>query len=304
VPAVPESLQERSYKPSGKCTPGSLAAMLGLGVLLAVPVGAIAAGINWAFNIFVLGSLLSAGTRAHGCGVFMMLVLAPPSVLALVAILSGVVIDYVTRWSKCRNPGWAAGVGFLDGTAACAVLLYVSPRIIGGLTPGLPTGVGVTLSLVAACLVLVGASTAVPYWRIRSTPFCESCRKWYTDPHRAISWRAVSMTSIDPLLQAVVSGSIGAVGHIVPTDDALLTDPCILLKLRRCELCGASDYEVTACVAWTESTRDRRGVETVNTKRQHWFTTMVSCQIGKRLERILFPTERLDKECQRRGLIR
>lgn len=278
LPTVPESVREAAYKPSGKCTLPSLIVMSGMGLLAAGVVASVGPylGVVVIFLAQGITSNVPYGTTSPNLvGVGLFIIFGAAYLGGLGAAFGGM-MWLAARWSKCRNSGWATGIGLVEGILASAAFVYfvwwMSLIDFGSLISW--------VIIIGVGIVLVGGGTILPLVQIESSPFCESCEEWYG------GWqgRSVSLEIAEPLLEALLSGSTQSLEKLSPTTDY----PHMDVKLRRCPSCDTAAFLVGTDVAWKEVTKGQRGIETTTDESEEWFTTMVSADVGRRLQTLLF----------------
>jgi hypothetical protein len=216
IPISVQSEADSAYEPSG--VSGNVGVLFGFGAL------GLAAGTAAGLGCTGLAVLLNLIHNVLPVFIFIF----PLAVLGVLAvgpmvygIVTGAVISRGAVIAESRNPGLAGGLGILFAGAGVALFFVAADAIAGPqkhfvsdiLFPFVRYMVGAAFSFKWAAepqpvkvpsLVIYGvlglstlAGLAIafqaPYERIRSTPYCESCRRyltsrplWTTSPMRAV----------------------------------------------------------------------------------------------------------------------
>lgn len=308
LPLVPDILRERIYKPSGRCTLASIALMLGLGVPVALIIGA--AGHYIGRVIPPLLAFMGEGLVDVGrllwripMGKLVFLLLVVITVVAALVVLGlgypavvGAAIGGVTwllaRRGKCRSLSWAAGIGLINAIVGYGILNYITERSFGGVRLSSqilysqigPTPWWLYPLICIDALIFLGVAAAVAYYGVIETPFCERCGRWYGN------WRKgnLSLNMAEPLLQTLESGSMQALREASLARSFVTEHPYLEVELRRCVSCEISDFQIAVSVAWKEVTTDKEGKEiSTEYKSEEWFKAMVPSDLSTQLDELL-----------------
>ena len=321
---MPQSVRQRAYKASGKYTSHSLVLMLGLGGLAGIVIGAVAhyvglvvpvvadVGVELLEALFELlgGNLL--WTVMWGLLVLVFAILLGGALGLCYPMGVGAAVGFVTwrlaKWGKCRSAGWVALIVAVNGTVAYAAFALVAISTSGRLH--LTSAVDIALGLESEggapwwlcalfaldALLLIGSALGQSVDQVESTPFCETCDAWY-GPRKQGTF---STRLAEPLIQALESANVGCLENAV-SRVAKTGGPRLLLGIRKCPSCAASDVELSASVLWREEKPTKDGT-TFDDKNEVWFETMIGVQLGAALEGSLFgEMEASETDCQEPG---
>jgi hypothetical protein len=183
-------------------------------------------------------------------------------------------VKWLVRWGKCRSADWTSAVARVSGVLAGCVCLKTVVRTTLQLPPAAPPrgpytwltiGAAGALVLLAIC---VTADDPIAY--LRQTPFCERCQAWFSDWQSAKFCTEMAL----PLVRALEGSALSA-------DDVRRTEapPYIEVKLRRCRVCDAGDFQLTVAAVWEEPGE---------TKRIEWLASMLTADRGTYIRDVLF----------------
>jgi len=298
LPSVKGAAWLRHYKPSGICPPDAALLMLGLGALTGAATGAV--GYYGGYATSFLGGLgfvlLVAIGRCGGCLGLIAGLIYGLLVIAVLGfgypILLGGIVGYTIwliakKW-KCRNPIWAGLIAFACGAVAYGIFAAMTLLLAGGIHETsyltklieLPSTSGWMYLIVAVdALLLIGTSALVAGSMVSDAPFCEECQTWY---HKPVS-RDYPIEIAEPLIRALETGFVE--GPEMPTVSAQ-TFPRLYLSLQKCP-CERGSFRLSTTLHWQE-TKVEKGQTKTEAKSEAWFTTMVSPDLGWKLDKVLF----------------
>lgn len=297
----PGSVLERAYRASGNCTLRSIAVMVSFGFLAGAVIGAVGHYVGllipYLANLVVLlyGLLARYSGGCLGLAILISLVPIVAFIGLIYPLLIGAMIGYVTwllaKLGKCRNPGRAGTIGFVNAAIGYGVFAFIAIQTSGMMhtTSGLiysyfeltstPWWLYVLVGL-EAFIFTIGAA-AVCYTQVEEMPFCEDCEKWYG------SWqqKAYSLGLAEPLVQTLTSGSPKDLEDI--TRLSAVEYPHLIVKMRKCPSCQTSDFQLVVRIVWEEE-KNGKGEKKPEIKKGDWFKAMVPAELGLKLERLLF----------------
>lgn len=311
VPDVKTAPWRHDYPFSGRVSGKALALMVGVGVPLALIIGAVAyAGGATAGSLSshavelggtVAGNLWKPDSAAHQGAVGALVRLAlmgGGAILAtilgyLVAIviavgypsLMGLIVGRGVAWAavagKGQSPAVATRLAVLAGaltygafvatTLITQTPLHESSQVLQGLGPP------ASYAMMAIEAVWVIAAATIYVESAYKRPFCEPCDAWFGRP----TSMTMPIAGASSLVEALATGSAVPL-EAVPA--GVTEGARIKLDLARCG-CGRSECELVATVERGGVREPAKGETRVAPLTEPWFTTALPAALGAELER-------------------
>ena len=167
--ALPPAQNAYVFHPAEKATPEAIYKMLGVGLAIAIPGGALL------YLLHILVAAILSILLSSSCLFFFGLLLYPLAAV-LIGLLIGKGIEKVAIKTLCRSPRYAKIISLVCGLVGFGVYLVVYFSVLG-FQEGFDSFIDF-LKLGSYLVAIPGTAWATSTISIESTPYCETCSQY------------------------------------------------------------------------------------------------------------------------------